>query len=378
MLSVVIPVYNVELYLDKCIESVVKQTVKELEIIVINDGSTDSSSEICQKWAKLDERIIFIDKENEGSGKTRNLGISKATGEYISFLDADDWWREDYVELMMPYMSRCDIVICDMNYIDCDKNGKENHHISKIRMRDRVVQKVSDDIDVINKARTFLCGKIFRKSLFVENEIEQPTMAINDIPVTTLLVAKASNICRVGEPLYNYLRTRDGNTVTSIKALKSFGDALVAMKNNFDKYNLIKDYDMPLKKMYYSQYRFAMKKAIIQRKQGSISEEEFFDIQEYLERILYDFWENCPLIRDMSFLKSEDNDINSALELLVLDNEKIVDKNKKYEYVVEWIENKADLFDEKIRRIYLTRNESLTGEDLWWDMADRLLFILQK
>lgn len=378
MLSVIIPVYNVEDYLDKCIESVVKQTNKELEIIIINDGSTDKSSIICQKWAKVDSRIIYIEKINEGSGKTRNLGIKKAKGEYITFLDADDWWREDYVELMMSCMANCDIAICDMNYIDCDKDGKVNCYVSKIRMPDRIVQKVSDDIDNINKARTFLCGKVFRKSLFIENEIEQPTMAINDIPITTLLVAKADYICRVGEPLYNYLRTRDGNTVTSVNALKSFGTAIVAMKENFEKHNLIKDYDMALKKMYYSQYRFAMRKAIIQRKQGNISAEEFFDIQEYLESILYDFWESCPLVRDMFFLKSEDEDINKAIELLVLDNENIVGKNKKYEYVVEWMKEKETSFDKKIRRIYLVRNEGLTGEDLWWDMADQILFKLQK
>lgn len=376
MLSVIIPVYNVGAYIDKCIESVVKQTYQELEIIIINDGSTDNSSEICKRWSKADGRIIYIDKQNEGSGKTRNLGIRESSGEYITFLDADDWWREDYAELMIQYMPHCDIAICDMNYIDCTKDGKETHHISKIRMPDRIVQKVSDDRDYINKARTFLCGKVFRKALFTENEIKQPTMAINDIPITTLLVAKANYICRIGEPLYNYLRTREGNTITSPKSLKSFGDALVAMKNNFIEHSLLEDYEQALRKMYYSQYRFAMRKAILQRKEGNISIQEFEEVKTYLEEILYEFWLDCPKINGMYFIKSEDEDINKALSLLVLDDKNIVEEIKENRYIVQWTDKEEYLFNECIQRIYITRKEGLSGEDLWWDIADQILFKL--
>ncbi len=376
MLSVIIPVYNVGAYLDKCIESVVKQTYKELEIIIINDGSTDNSSEICRKWAKMDERIIYIDKQNEGSGKTRNLGIKESSGEYITFLDADDWWRDDYAELMMQYMPHCDITVCDMNYIDCDKTGKESVHISKIRMPDRIVQNVSNDRDYINKARTFLCGKVFRKSLFTDNNIEQPTMAINDIPITTLLIAKADYICRVGEPLYNYLRTREGNTITSPKSLKSFGEALIAMRDNFVKHNLLKDYEQALRKMYYSQYRFAMRKTILQRKEGNISVQEFEDVRIYLESILYDFWKDCPKVNEMYFIKSKDEDVNRAIELLILDNEKIVKGPKENGYVVQWIGEDNCLFDNCTRCIYVKREQDLSGEDLWWNMADQILFNL--
>lgn len=374
MLSVIIPVYNVGAYVDKCIESVVKQTYKDLEIIVINDGSTDDSSIKCAKWASEDERIIYIDKQNEGSGKTRNLGIKKATGDFITFLDADDWWREDYAELMMQYMPQCDIAVCDMNYIDCDKYGNETHHISKIRMPDRNILKVSEDKDYINKARTFLCGKVFRKNLFIDNKIEQPTMAINDIPITTLLVAKASYICRVGEPLYNYLRTREGNTITSIKALKSFGDALSVMRNNFIEHKLLNDYEQSLRKMYYSQYRFAIRKAILQKKEGNLSEQEFENVNSYLEEIVYDFWKECPPVKDMYFLKSEDEDINKAISFFVLDDDKIIEDERENTYIVRWGKEKGCLNNERNKVIYLTKKEELSGEDLWWDMADQILF----
>ena len=373
MLSVVIPVYNVEEYLDKCIKSVVEQTYKELEIIIINDGSKDNSSGICEKWASQDERIIYINKENEGSGKTRNLGIAKSTGEYIAFLDADDWWREDYAALMIEYIEGCDITVCDINYIDYDAYGGLISNVSKVRMPDRQVQVIKEDEDCINKARTFLCGKVFRRELFIKNNIEQPTMPINDIPITTLLVAKAEKICRVGEPLYNYLRMREGNTVTSPKTLKSFGDALVAMKVNFDKHNLLEQYNQGLKKMYYSQYRFAMKKALMQKEKGNITNQEYDEIRKYLEDILYGFWNDCPRIEEMRFLKSDDIDINEALKLLVVDEKNIVEEYKEDVYIVICTNKKDELMIDE-HRIYISKKENLIEDDLWWDMADQMLF----
>lgn len=90
IVSVIVPVYNTEEFLEKCIQSIVNQTYRELEIIMINDGSTDSSGSICRKWERLDERIWYIEKENEGQGIARNTGIQIANGEYIIFVDSDE------------------------------------------------------------------------------------------------------------------------------------------------------------------------------------------------------------------------------------------------------------------------------------------------
>lgn len=375
MLSIVIPVYNVAEYLDKCIESVVNQTYKDLEIIIVNDGSKDNSGELCKKWASRDERIVYIEKENEGSGKTRNLGIAKATGEYITFLDSDDWWREDYAELMMKNMTDCDVTVCDINYIDYDEYGNEISTISKVRLPDGKVQVIKDDVDIINKARTFLWGKVFRREVLVDNKIEQPTMAINDIPITTILIAKSEKICRVGEPLYNYLRMRAGNTVTSPKSLKSFGDALVSMRDYFVQHGLLEEYRQGLNKMYYSQYRFAMKKALMQKNQGNITIEEYEDVKKYLEDILYDFWKECPHIEEKKFLKSEDRDIYEALRLLVIDENNIIDEKQENVYVVKNIEEK-DSSAEDSNVLYIEKKKDLVDDDMWWDMADQMLFKL--
>ncbi|MBR6356405.1 MAG: glycosyltransferase [Alphaproteobacteria bacterium] len=113
--SIIVPVYNVEKYLGKCLESLTAQTLKDIEIICINDGSTDDSLTVLQNFAAKDKRIKLIDKENGGPGVARNLGIKTAKGEYIGFVDPDDWVREDMYENMYAQAKRLDsdIVICD-------------------------------------------------------------------------------------------------------------------------------------------------------------------------------------------------------------------------------------------------------------------------
>lgn len=98
-ISIIVPVYNVEKYLEQCIKSIIEQTLKEIEIILINDGSTDKSIEICNEYAKFDKRITVIDKKNTGVSDTRNVGIDIATGEYIMFVDSDDWLEKQACEL---------------------------------------------------------------------------------------------------------------------------------------------------------------------------------------------------------------------------------------------------------------------------------------
>lgn len=100
LISVIIPVYNVEKYLSRCLESVLRQTYKQLEIILVDDGATDNSLEICNKYAARDERIKVFHKENEGLGLTRNYGIKKATGRYVAFIDSDDFIVDDAIQVM--------------------------------------------------------------------------------------------------------------------------------------------------------------------------------------------------------------------------------------------------------------------------------------
>lgn len=104
VVSVIIPVYNVEEYLRECLDSVINQTYQNLEIILINDGSTDASLKICQEYVAIDERIKLIDKPNGGLSSARNAGLDIATGEFVSFIDSDDWVELDYYASLLPLL----------------------------------------------------------------------------------------------------------------------------------------------------------------------------------------------------------------------------------------------------------------------------------
>jgi len=122
--SIIVPVYNAEKYLVKCLDSIVNQTLKNVEIILVDDGSTDSSSEICKGYAEKDERIIYLKKENEGLAAARQDGMEKASGEYIGFVDSDDWLELNMYERMysLAKEENADIVFCNAFLDEEDKD----------------------------------------------------------------------------------------------------------------------------------------------------------------------------------------------------------------------------------------------------------------
>lgn len=122
MISIIIPIYNVEKYLSKCIESLVGQTYKDIEIILINDGSPDHCLSICEQYSKKDNRIIVINQENKGVSAARNAGLKIAKGEYIGFIDPDDWIAVDMYEGLHSVIKQSDVdmVICGYEYYSED------------------------------------------------------------------------------------------------------------------------------------------------------------------------------------------------------------------------------------------------------------------
>ena len=121
-ISVIVPVYNVEKYLDKCVESIVNQTYKNLEIILVDDGSTDSCPEICDEWAKKDNRIKVIHKPNGGLSSARNAGMDSMTGSYIQFVDSDDYIKSNMIEVMYGNIIKGDYDVCVCNYSFIDES----------------------------------------------------------------------------------------------------------------------------------------------------------------------------------------------------------------------------------------------------------------
>ena len=125
LLSVIIPVYNVEKYLQKCVNSVLKQTYQNLQIILVDDGSKDNSGMICDKLAEMDTRIEVIHKENEGQAKARNVGLDLAKGEYIAFLDSDDLWTSDKLSRQLSFMVEKDVAFSFTHYDVINELGEK-------------------------------------------------------------------------------------------------------------------------------------------------------------------------------------------------------------------------------------------------------------
>ena len=125
--SILVPCYNVEKYLKQCLDSIVNQTLKDIEIIVINDGSTDSTLNIIKSYAKQDKRIKIIDKENEGYGKSMNQGLDAATGKYIGIVESDDWADTDMFEKLVKIADENNVDVAKGNYYKyTTTNGEKN------------------------------------------------------------------------------------------------------------------------------------------------------------------------------------------------------------------------------------------------------------
>ncbi len=133
IISVIVPVYNVEKYVKQCLESIINQTYRYLEIILIDDGSTDSSGKICDEYAKKDARIKVFHKKNEGVSSARNIGVENATGKWIAFIDSDDWIEKEYFNVMMNYAKSKDasVILCAYNRIWGNKVEKINVNSKK-------------------------------------------------------------------------------------------------------------------------------------------------------------------------------------------------------------------------------------------------------
>ena len=172
-ITVIVPVYNVENYLEKCLDSLINQTYKNLEIIVINDGSTDNSGEICQEYAQKDNRIVYIEKENGGLSDARNVGLDKMTGSYVTFIDSDDWVELDYVEILYKKIIEYQADISVGNYYSYNEDEKTYYfHI----YGDSYYEKVYDNISIFEnlyesqEMKSFALisawGKLYKAKLF--------------------------------------------------------------------------------------------------------------------------------------------------------------------------------------------------------------------
>lgn len=209
LLSVIVPVYKVEKYLDRCIQSIVDQTYKNLEIILVDDGSPDRCPLICDRWGKKDDRISVIHKENGGLSSARNAGIKIARGKYITFVDSDDHIGSDMYKEMIKEIEdvKADIVCCG-RYIDnkdqtCKCQHDEKQVLAPERALGNVLKKQYMDEAVWDKIYR---KEIFEDTFFPEGEINE------DIVVMPRLFDRCARIVYVNDRYYHYCQHDGGIT----------------------------------------------------------------------------------------------------------------------------------------------------------------------
>ena len=197
MISVIVPVYNVEKYIRQCLDSIVGQTYQDLEIILVDDGSPDSSGAICDEYAEKDSRIKVIHKQNEGQSIARNVGMQTATGDFIGFVDSDDSIDLEMFEKLFSAIDGVDIAICGHNVvydakIETNSKGKE-----KTLNESELWQEVFGNL---NNA---VWNKLFRRELLTNIQFDSNFAHGEDLIFNILYLQKVKAGRLIDEPLYN-------------------------------------------------------------------------------------------------------------------------------------------------------------------------------
>lgn len=248
IISIIVPVYNTEKYLKKCIDSIVNQKLSELEIILINDGSTDMSLNILRDYESKYDNIILINKENEGQGVARNKALDISRGNYIAFVDSDDFIEPNMLELMYNKIidENLDMVISNYKYVN--ESGQQIKDNNIILSENEIIDTLEcmKRFLITNTIEGFSCNKLFKKSLF--DNIRYPAnMKYEDIPTVATLIANSKRIGFINKKLYNYVIRKDSttssqtviNTVDYLKSLYMVGETI----NKFNIDNLLEEYE---------------------------------------------------------------------------------------------------------------------------------------
>jgi glycosyltransferase involved in cell wall biosynthesis len=206
--SLIVPVYNVYEYVDKCIESLINQTMKDIEIIIINDGSIDNVEEKLEKWQRQDDRIKLINNTNHGVSYSRNLGIRLSRGEYISFIDSDDWCDIEMIEKLYSALiyNNADYAFCNRYSVYPD--GKIVENVMQINLsKDTNLSKCKE---LLYKLFITSCDKMYKRNMLVDNNIFYPEdiRSGEDLILTTKVLTTAKKIVQVKDCLYYYRRNR--------------------------------------------------------------------------------------------------------------------------------------------------------------------------
>ena len=251
-ISILIPIYNASMYLKKCLESVINQTYSNLEIICINDGSTDNSLDIIQEYAKNDSRIKIINKPNSGYGASMNMGIDMASGEYIGIVESDDYIEHNMYEKLYKIASEFDLDIARCQYYEYRSQGESNIPIENLMVTKNTVLCPTDEIHIFNQAPAIWCNLV-KKELLINSNIkflETKGASYQDTSFAFKLYACAKRFMMISDYLLHYRMDNEASSVNSKEktffVCKEY-DEISKFAKHLNNYNILRYY-IPLMK----------------------------------------------------------------------------------------------------------------------------------
>lgn len=226
LISIIVPVYNVEKYLDRCMQSILQQTYQRLEIILVDDGSTDSSAQKCDSYARRDSRVTVIHKQNGGLSDARNAGLEAASGAYIGYVDSDDWIEPDMYERMYRACVENDaqLAVCRYfnEYRDRTESGGSGSVVSLSREELLKIYIEGDDAYVIYNS---VWSKLFKRDL-VEGMVFPKGRNSEDIMYTTRAFCRAHKAVYLDSSFYHYVIDREGSIMNAAREERMFRDEI--------------------------------------------------------------------------------------------------------------------------------------------------------
>ena len=271
--SVIVPVYNTEKYLEKCLTSLATQTLKDIEIIIVNDGSPDNSDKIISKFTKKHPNFKSYKKENGGLSDARNYGIKKATGDYLGFIDSDDYAEKNMFEALYnkAISNNFDITVCDI-YLE-EKGAKKV--ISSLVFNDINKEEIKEQMVNIYPA---VWNKLYKKDLFTKDNYFKKGVLFEDVEFFYRLVPYINSIGVVNEPLINYVQREGAITKTFDKRMYHYIDNFNGIIDFYNQKGFYEEYKEELEYVYvrylyatfikgctnfsYKEYKIAVNEAI--------------------------------------------------------------------------------------------------------------------
>lgn len=227
LVSIIVPVFNTHEYLDNCLYSLRNQTYSDIEIIIVNDGSTDNSALVCEKHLNEDNRVTIINKKNGGISSSRNEGIKNAHGDFICFVDSDDFVEKDFVERLLYEMDRNNADIVEFGFFEhksqkCLIHKKRSCIISHLKAIEELLLK--------KRISGFVWNKMYKAAVIKDVRFDETIKFGEESPFLFLSFARSSKIIQIGDVLYHYIRRSN-----SLTGFSSF---------NHDKMTIFKGYDL--------------------------------------------------------------------------------------------------------------------------------------